>query len=83
MYDENFSPNISHPRENASQNDKETKREAPSTGSPAVAMTTTANSSYAFTQEYSQPSELGSQAWFVDSGASHHLTHFETCFHSK
>lgn len=48
-----------------------------------MTMASTANHPYALTQEYSPPCELDSQAWFTDSGASHHLTPFETCLKNR
>lgn len=51
--------------------------------SKAMAMLATTSQPCAFTQEYSLPSELESQALFADSGASRHLTPTEFYLHNK
>lgn len=35
------------------------------------------------THEYSLPNELDSQAWFIDSSVSHHLTTYDSCLKNK
>lgn len=54
-----------------------------SQGSQTMAMMATTSRPYAYTQEYSLPSEFESQAWFTDSDASHHLTSYASLLKNK
>ncbi|KAI5442327.1 hypothetical protein KIW84_011409 [Lathyrus oleraceus] len=68
-----ISPSLPHNTINSQSNNaissgtKQDQAQEASQNSQAMAMVATTNQSYAFTQEYSLPSQLESQAWFADS----------------
>ncbi|KAI5438360.1 hypothetical protein KIW84_024196 [Lathyrus oleraceus] len=84
-YDELFIPqNTTNSQSNSvsSFGTKQDQAQDASQNSQVMAMVAITSQPYAFTQEYSLPSELESQAWPTDLGVSDHLTPFDTHLHN-
>lgn len=83
-FNENFMPQsatTSQPNPSSNSNLGQETPQDSSQNSQDIAMMATTSRPTATTQEYSLPTELKSQAWFTDSGASHHLTPYD--FHLR
>ncbi|KAI5390968.1 hypothetical protein KIW84_076001 [Lathyrus oleraceus] len=86
-FDENFMPSsTSSTSANPAKTSNSTRESTQETshGSQTMAMTATTSRLYAYTQEYSLPSELESQAWFTDSDRlpTSSLTKVDSPFHA-
>lgn len=83
-FDENFAPPTT-PNAQSSQatTSGQDVTEGASQSSQTIAIMANTNQPSAFTQEYSLPLYLESQAWFADSGALHHLTTHEFYLYNK
>jgi len=58
-------------------------KEPTSTSGQATALIKTHDQPHAYAQDLHIPLDLDSQAWFVDSGASHHLTSNKSFLHNS